>query len=65
VVGGLLGGGLGTGDSLLGGLGGLGGLGNLGLGGADGMMTGYDDYAGYEADPNATLLQAVLPARMG
>jgi hypothetical protein len=29
------------------------------------MMTGYDDYAGYEADPQATLMQAVLPALMG
>ncbi len=72
VVGTLLGGGLGTGDSLLGGLGGLGDIGSLaglggglGLGGADGMMTGYDDYAGYEADPQATLMQAVLPALMG
>jgi hypothetical protein len=72
IVGSLLGGGLGTGDSLLGGLGGLGDIGSLaglggglGLGGADGMMTGYDDYAGYEADPQATLMQAVLPALMG
>jgi hypothetical protein len=71
-VGTLLGGGLGIDDSLLGGLGG-GGLGQLaGLGGvddiagaADGMMTGYDDYAGYEADPQATLTQALLPALLG
>jgi hypothetical protein len=29
------------------------------------MLTGYDDYAGYEADPQATLMQGVLSGLLG
>jgi hypothetical protein len=70
-----LGGGLGDLAGLgLGGLGGgLGDLAGLGLGGvtepsyamSDNVYTGYDDYAGYDADPQQTLLSGLLPGLLG
>jgi hypothetical protein len=49
-------------------------LGGLGLTGlipgpdyamTDNVYTGYDDYAGFEADPQQTLMQGLLPGLLG
>ncbi len=59
----------------MGGLGGLGGLAGLGMNDgyfpepdyslSDSAYTGYDDYAGFEADPQQMLLQGLLPGLLG